>query len=980
MAKRAEKYQGGIGMKKVFAVLMSLMLVITMIPAVAFAGGDIGDNLSAFEQTCLSEHDVGDILFPGTGIANIMNFDTEGGAINCSVEIKLSKPLDSSMEEWVRAEEWVYENNMLSRNAVVDVYGAFFAGTPVFVVVEEIIIDEATRTLKYVLREIGKVDLIDVPLVPNEWTEVVTNKEYREGHEYLFKVKNNVEQTLTANVIVYDGDNVRPELGYTSTAAGGETLSGEYLDFPTRIKGCNYDENENIINILLEVYPWNKMWISVNNLFSEVPQIYNYLDKPLLVRAEVYEDNALQTKDETFVFEEYAQPYVSLEYPGNTSLYPLSKEMTLIEIVDETLTDNPALILKFSKATMSDTLPENQMKEFLKPLLDPAEEQLANIENTKLHMKIADPTEMGIEGYGESEAKQMMLKYPVIFELGLQEIILEKDAKEVMDEDGARLFTMLYSDKSLKKQIYPEFDKETGTQKFDVEENKTYYLQVGYSVRKYNSTIKKMVSTEVFSDELIEISFEFVEPQEKAVAQIKKSAALDLEYKIDDLSWINTLVSCGFETWMPSVSNPDAILKVQNDELYKKMVGDTDLDILLTFGAGGDHYKFITNYRATPVYMLDDVYYFAGTTGKNLSAMYLGQVMYVPEGTTDRAKAAEQRIEKFLGEGAFEVNVQKLDSKVFIDYFISATGLSYGHLEKNLGIITEEIRAMYLMEDGVAFYSHETLTDKDHFLGLARLCIDSAYKENLFKNSGLEEVATLEYVYSRAEYINKTNVKAYMPYGVTLTNIETKESKDMLYAIGIGTEDQLKEPYADWKDDETGIVTKGENGYVPFDAHTKIRVIKNGTEIKFIQDKVGDDKKVHAYDINAYTNFKGGKLTDLGDGRMKVMIPLGVLSEDGVKAHYVDDQGNVQNLEYTIEEYEGEKYVCFITNHFSTYAISGIEAKVPADGTDKTPTQDQTKPETPTTPETGDNSYIMNWALVAAVAAFGALALRKKEN
>ena len=91
-------------MKKVFAVLMSLMLVITMIPAVAFAGGDIGDNLSAFEQTCLSEHDVGDNLFPGTGILNIYNWDTEGGAINCSVEIKLENELESSEEEFFYAE------------------------------------------------------------------------------------------------------------------------------------------------------------------------------------------------------------------------------------------------------------------------------------------------------------------------------------------------------------------------------------------------------------------------------------------------------------------------------------------------------------------------------------------------------------------------------------------------------------------------------------------------------------------------------------------------------------------------------------------------------------------------------------------------------------------------------------------------------------------------------------------------------------
>ena len=166
-----------------------------------------------------------------------------------------------------------------------------------------------------------------------------------------------------------------------------------------------------------------------------------------------------------------------------------------------------------------------------------------------------------------------------------------------------------------------------------------------------------------------------------------------------------------------------------------------------------------------------------------------------------------------------------------------------------------------------------------------------------------------------------------------MTDKEKNLSKNYLYVIDIGTEEQLKEPYADWTDEDTNIKIKGQNGYVPFDAYTKIRVINGGKEIKFIQNKVGSDKTVHAYDINAYTNFKGGKLEDLGNGLMKIMIPLGVLSEDGVKAHYVDDQGNVQDLQYTIEEADGKKYVCFITNHFSTYAISGVS------------TEDNSKPE-----------------------------------
>lgn len=573
------------------------------------------------------------------------------------------------------------------------------------------------------------------------------------------------------------------------------------------------------------------------------------------------------------------------------------------------------------------------------------------IQETTLHLKSADPSKLNVAGYTDATAK---LGWPFLMALGLQETVYD----DILGADfnlSAHGLGWLYVDKELTQQAVSYDNGES-----KIIEAPKYYLEVSYSLhsRWQNETIKL--------SHPIEVTFEYVDPVPGIAEKIEENSSKLSTLYLEDLAWINTRIITSLNAYLPAVENPQSFLRVLNKSLYQDLVGNTGLEVYISFGSKGDAIPFIgdTDYHCR--YFLDGVFYGFGAANTTGSSTYIlmRNVLYVPSGTSDRASIAGKRVNDYIKCDSF---IGKIDA-IGTDELIN---LCYA-LESSIGIPRSDVKAAYLTEYGVVAYSDEHLTDKAHCLGILLPVLDG---KELFHNGQLEESSvTLDYVFAPD---NKevfapddrdgiADVKTYKPYRLTLTDNEKNVSKSYLYAIAVGTEDQLKEPYADWTDANTNIKIKGQNGYVPFDAYTKIRIIKGGSEIKFIQSKVGNNKSVHAFDINAYTNFKGGKLHDLGNGLMQVMIPLGLLKEDGVTAHYVDAQGNVQDLQFTIEEDGGTKYVCFITNHFSTYAICGI------------PSEDSSR--IIESPKTGHGFTLAAWTSVSILAAAGIALLLKKRS
>jgi hypothetical protein len=113
------------------------------------------------------------------------------------------------------------------------------------------------------------------------------------------------------------------------------------------------------------------------------------------------------------------------------------------------------------------------------------------------------------------------------------------------------------------------------------------------------------------------------------------------------------------------------------------------------------------------------------------------------------------------------------------------------------------------------------------------------------------------------------------------------------------------------------------------------------------------------------------------------------LNRDTVKAHYVDPEGNVHDIDITVETHDGKEYVCFITNHFSVYALSGDttdqntqiiveeddtviadqnkepvpQEEKPVPQEEKPVSQEESKDEAET-PDTGDHNDLATWIII----------------
>ena len=110
----------------------------------------------------------------------------------------------------------------------------------------------------------------------------------------------------------------------------------------------------------------------------------------------------------------------------------------------------------------------------------------------------------------------------------------------------------------------------------------------------------------------------------------------------------------------------------------------------------------------------------------------------------------------------------------------------------------------------------------------------------------------------------------------------------------------------------TGISLSTRSSDVPLDASLQVSdVSKNYNNF------------IKAYDINLYSYYKNGYIKTVKDG-VKIMIPVDSdFSSTGKAIYYINVNGEKEEkLDYSIENIDGTKYITFITNHFSVYAIA----------------------------------------------------------
>lgn len=924
-------------MKRIISALLTLTLIVTMIPSIVYAETTKQwDNHYNIEE--------GDLILFNQPIYAINN---RGEDLTVTVEIDVNEP--NNLPPW--GQEFINGTKFI-KTEIINCNGYGYCSSPVLAAVDDIQYDAEKNQIKYLLHEVTSV------VINPSWP---TNGVFKQN-EVIMAIDNFINEGFCIKTMLFeDGEHEVPYLCNGNSLDFDKSLEAKLDEniprieiispVAVRLDKIKIDETNHIITLMCREENWSGIIEkgSIIGDYCEIGNIFNNMLTPLQFEVQVFSD----AECNNLVTEQSYSYTTTVNSDSNKHIdYIPPENIRIQQIVDKAMEENKVIV---KCSLVRSEISKDNLAAFER-LKEKAANNIKKIEKKSLHIKLADPDKMGIDGYGKREALRYLSDPQMLFrELGIQYILYDDD---LGDKFGLEAYAGadLYTDKELTQEaiVYNGGDWEF------IEASK-YYLSLSYGIYAMADKGDGSISDDIKLPEPIEITFEFVEPNQEAVKQIKANSNKDAGIILEDLAWINSRINTSLDAYLPPVNNPQAFLKILNSSLYEDLVGDTNLDINIVYGMAGDALPFVGGTAYSFAYYLDDVYYGYGQEWSydNPQNIYTRNVIYVPEGTSDRAKVAEKRIRKYIGNDSFKAEVDAITMQELVDLCYEI--YPYTEIEKSA------VKAAYLTEYGVFAYSDENLTDEANCLGSILPII---YAEEIFNNGDIEQVGYVDCIKDNYSSDKFYNVKAFKPYILKLTDKEKNLSKNYLYVIDIGTEEQLKEPYADWTDADTDIKIKGQNGYVPFDAYTKIRVIKGGKEIKFIQDKIGSDKTVHAYDINAYTNFKDGKLEDLGNGLMKIMIPLGVLSEDGVKAHYVDDSGNVQDLQYSIEEVGGKKYVCFITNHFSTYAISGVS-------TAGSGTTEEKKPSVPTT---SDNNNLELWLALMIMTGVGAVTLKKKEE
>lgn len=928
--------------RKLLAVVCSICLIASLIPVTAFAEEE------PLWTGAYKNVEVGDVVWQHEKIASLYSEE--------EIPITLESVIYEDAEHTTLFD--AYEDTKKSITVDYEEDGTLYA--PTDVVIDEVKVNETKEAIiiSYICTAIectspttqmkGEVCYVDEPVeliyTGDQGTSLEVRVKYYEdkNHEILSET--------------YPSETFRLEAGDEGSFAVPETMS---------LDSVKYSDDDSDCAVLEYVFSVKRYEIhgdvSMAYYSGHNIRVSNLMEKDLTVASKLYKDKEL-----TQMIDDDGDGYTNsfVVAPG------AMKKCTLIEYGDENywLTEiqdyshdkeNPRLIYVYYEA--SNNISE-EGKDALSDLRQLIEEKIQPFENMSYNIQIADPDAMGIDSWTErtalefaSSSRGMQLYF------GVEEVNIVNGCWLLLNQN-------YYDDKAMTKPVNVK----------DLEAGETYYLHLSYSGGSEIEGVPVNYKFEMKNP--CEITFEFVDVDghEAEIEKIKDNLTKDLGEVVatyDDLAWVNLLVTSGERlTMLPAAKNCSSMIKERCPEVFEQLVGDTLLDLSVSYGSSGDAGRYDSRVNGEINFYVDDVLYYGRYQGCTIK-VDLTSMLYVPEGTVDYAAHVEDRVNAYLGDSGCSVDVEKLSPQALTEILLVDSDFA----------VPEGTEATYFTEHGFVFYSHPSETKEEYFIGS-----NGGMSSIFFERLGLEAEGSVDYIYDK--YAGEfEDLAVYPVYGISINDDSRDEVKSYLSFVKTGTEDQMKEPYAEWMDQETDIITQGLNGQIPLDAFTKIHVIKNGEEIELIQKKEGNNKNVYAYNINAFTNFKDGQLEDLGGGRMKVMIPLGELNRDTVKAHYVDSEGNVHDLDITVETHDGKEYVCFITNHFSVYALSGDttdqntqiiveeEDTVIADQNKEPVPQEESKDEAET-PDTGDHNDLATWIIISLFAATAVFAFKKKRT
>lgn len=701
-------------------------------------------------------------------------------------------------------------------------------------------------------------------------------------------------------------------------------------------------------------------WQMLNGLkqgsvWSKDEQIYitNNTDKVLEVDFKIYADKE-HTKLIGDEDNDGCTAVIKIDGGAGGEYYlPVTSRLDTVEDSSEEMPSKVTLVFH----DVNDEITGEQQKE-IESMEKEISRRLSSCDDREYEIMLADPGDLNIEGWTNESAVEFAYSPPaVVLHTGLEMAFK-------INRSFVGLNINYYYDRGLQQPVDQA-----------MEAGNVYYADIFYSY-SYNAG-EFEVYGEVHAEKPCKFKVEFtnVEQNSPEIGKIKENIgkeyqeAVDIIY--DDMAWLNILAFIGNDAMMPSIENAGSILKSRSPEMFKELVGDTNLDIMISFGGagGGD---FLTKYasEAQTVYYVDDVLYYnepleydenGDIINSPISFMLnMSNVLYVSEESDDRAEAAEDRIEKYMDDDHYDVDIEEMSPENLAEYGKTEESVYLDVVNKDGNTVElDRAEAAYLTEYGIAFYDDENNTNAENFVGITPLA-----QENKIDFSKLEEGKDSLYIKASTETNEfEENVQAYKIYKLSL------KGSDYLYVLGVKPGNELEKPLADWEDKDSGIITEGENGQVAADFYTKIRKTKDG-EIKVITQKIKANK-VNSYDINAYTNFKSEKITDLGNGKVKVKIPLDDFGKENLKAFYYDQRGNVVYLDFTIETEDGKEYVCFITNHFSTYGIATVNETAGGAGTANDGNND-IKGEMDKSADTGDRWNMLYFVMAVIMTVLSA--------
>ncbi len=775
---------------------------------------------------------------------------------------------------------------------------------------------------------------------------------------------------LKIKVFSKDGTELTAQANYYETyflesQKTVEQGGSEWIEAPfkTIVTAVNKYQEENCLVLEYVVKEFDRDWYDANamnegNLIvdgSVTPYISNESEDTVIdFNIEIYSDDSYETlvAEKSFTIqpgnscgdEAYFSGVEQLFYGRTLTLHTISYRKN--DTVNSDGLKEGTLTYKFVDASYLITEErKEELAEFESGL-----KEILNSCGTEYTAKIADPAVFEDEWYGKDEAVAgAFADDGLILQFGIDRTL------RVEDKIKYYLEPKYYKDAELTEEIGLS----------ETEPGVPFYISLGYGgTYRWDDVY---VNSSVRADNAITATYTFEDVDENSaeVKKIKENLEKGLvEISYDDLAWINVLAFVGYDPKMPGIGHAGSMLKNRTPDLYEDLVGETALDLKVAFGGFGASFEFSKMVGGNTAYFVDDVFYRLG----NETFIYMINSVYVAENSIDRAAAAEIRIKDYMGDNDYDVDVTELNSADLAEFVVEEFGCD------------ESTVAAYMTEYGVALYKNSDNTGKSGFIGL--MPFGTA---DVFANGNLEQNGTLQYV-DVGDEGKKRNVNAYKAY-----KLELGEAS-YLYVIGTKPENELENPFANWEDQDTGIITEGKNGQVVGDFYTKIHRTSDG-DIEVIKKELkGNAGKVEAYDIVAFTNFKDGKITDLGDGRVQIMVPFDSkkMDKDNLKVFYYNDNSKKVEEELPFElipNADAPEYVCFTVSHFSTYGIAevsdgGSGGNDNAGNTGDADNSGKTEADKDSEANTGDDFSPMLAAIAGllALAAFGTTMFVRRRN